>query len=202
MELVLRKLLKRRIGGMVNRLHCPVWDSMRTLLQAVLTLALVASGFATTLERLSVDEMIQKSTSIVRGRVIDVSTVQRGNLIYTVYRLSIVERLKGVSTASTTDVYVPGGAINGYRQTFAGSPVLGTGSDYVVFIWTSPRGINQLIGLGQGIFEVKASASGESVLSRGPLDADVVDSTGRSVTDQGVKLSLTNLRSRIRQEAK
>ena len=175
---------------------------MRTLLQAVLALALVASGFATTLERLSVDEMIQKSTSIVRGRIIDVSMVQRGNLIYTVYRLSIVERLKGVSTASTTDVYVPGGALNGYRQTFAGSPVLGAGSEYVVFIWTSPRGINQLIGLGQGAFEVKASATGESVLSRGPLDSDMVDSSGRSVTDLGAKLSLTNLRGRVRQEAK
>jgi hypothetical protein len=187
---------------MVTGLHYFLWDSMRTLLQAVLALALVASGFATTLERLSVDEMIQKSTSIVRGRVIDVSTVQRGNLIYTVYRLSIVERLKGVSTASTTDVYVPGGAINGYRQTFAGSPVLGTGSDFVVFIWTSPRGINQLIGLGQGLFEVKAGGSGDAILSRGPLDAEMVDSTGRVVTDVGAKLTLSNLRGRVRQEVK
>ena len=172
---------------------------MRKLLTLGIAALLAGMVSATTLERLSLDQMVQKSMSIVRGRVLDTASVQRGNVIYTVYRLQVSERLKGAAGSSTVEVYVPGGTKSGYRQSFAGSPVMQSGAEYVVFIWTSPSGINQAIGLGQGVFDVKSIASGETVLSRGTLDAQMVDSSGRAVEDQGLKLTLGRLRQAVSQ---
>ncbi|MBI5280389.1 MAG: hypothetical protein HY858_01815 [Candidatus Solibacter usitatus] len=172
---------------------------MRILLQFGIAALLAGMVSATTLERLTLEDMVQKSMSIVRGRVLDSTSVQRGNVIYTVYRLQVSERLKGAGGASSVEVYVPGGAKAGYRQSFAGSPVMETGAEYVVFIWTSPRGINQAIGMGQGVFDVKAKPGSETVLSRGTLDAQMVDATGRAVEDQGLKLTLGRLRQVVTQ---
>lgn len=169
---------------------------MRPALLIALICTLVPA-WATTLEKLSVDDMVSKSTAIVRGRSLGSATTQRGSVIYTVYRLQVTEVLKGSSSA-TTEVYVPGGIYGGFKQSFAGSPALVPNTDYVIFLWTSPKGVTQVIGLGQGVFEVKASATGEAVLSRGPLEADMVDGTGRSVEDQGLKLTLGRLTQRVR----
>lgn len=168
---------------------------MRLLVQSVLAVALALAAWATTLERLTLDEMILKSTAIVRGTVLESSAVQRGNIIYTVYRLQVSERIKGGSSASTTEIYLPGGAIGGFRQSFAGTPQLNRGAEYVVFLWTSPKGIPQAVGLGQGVFDVKSSSTGELILSRGPLEAEVLDAAGKPVTDLGLKLTLNSLRA-------
>ncbi|QOY89452.1 hypothetical protein [Paludibaculum fermentans] len=174
---------------------------MARILQSVLAL-LVATGLgATTLERLTVDQMVEKSTSIVRGKVLSAAPVQRGSLIYTVYRVQVAEWIKGVSTTSTTEVYVPGGVINGRRQSIAGAPALEVGGEYVVFVWVSPSGTPYIIGLSQGVLSVRMSATtAEAVLLRGPIeDAQVVDANGQPSTDSGLKLSLSNLRLRARQ---
>jgi hypothetical protein len=173
---------------------------MRPALHLALLCALAPAG-ATTLEKLSVDDMVQKSTSIVRGRALGATSTQRGSIIYTVYRVQIAEVLKGSIAAGTTEVFVPGGSFNGLRQSFAGSPSLATGTEYVIFLWTSPKGIPQVIGLGQGVFEVKLSASGEKILSRGPIDADFLDASGQHVHDDGLKLTLSRLQQRVRQIA-
>lgn len=169
---------------------------MRPALHLALLCTLVPA-WATTLEKLSVDDMVQRSTAIVRGRALGSATAQRGNVIYTVYRVQVSEVLKGAYSAGVTEVYVPGGVYGGYRQSFAGSPSLSAGADYVIFLWVSPKGIPQVIGLGQGVFEVKTGASGEVVLARGALDADMVDGAGREVQDQGLKLTLGRLRQRV-----
>lgn len=156
-----------------------------------------ASLFATTLEKLSVDEMIQKSTSIVRGTVISTSSVQRGSLIYTTYRLKVSEHLKG-QTPDIVDVSVPGGAYGKLRQTIPGAPALNTGPEYVIFIWTSGNRINHIIGLSQGLFSVSLDSQGLPRISRGAATVPVVDSSGRAVADEGLTMSLRELNQRVR----
>src|SRR5579875_2721629 len=48
-----------------------------------------------TLERLSLNDMIQKSTAIVRGTVTGSHVAQQGALIYTHYTVHVTERFKG-----------------------------------------------------------------------------------------------------------
>ena len=92
-----------------------------------------------TLERLSLDDMIAKSTLIVRGKVAGASAAASGPVIYTHYTVQVSERFKG-QAASTIDVTVPGGTANGLRQTFAGAPTLKPGDDFLFFLYTGRDG--------------------------------------------------------------
>mgnify|MGYP000947739034 CR=1 FL=1 len=171
---------------------------MTRVLQFVFALTLAMGLGATTLEKLTVDQMVAQSTSIVRGRVTSSAAVQRGNLIYTVYRVQVTEWVKGGSGA-TAEVYVPGGVVNGRRQSIAGAPSLASGTEYVIFVWTSPKGTPHIIGLSQGVLSVQSTGSSEAVLARGPIeDAQVVDSQGEPTSDAGLKLTLSSLRARAR----
>lgn len=171
---------------------------MRRLFYTLGLVLLCGVTGATTLEKLSLDDMVQKSTAVVRGRMTGSSSLLRGSMIYTVYRVQVTEVLKGQLTPGTAEVYVPGGTYGRYRQSIAGSPVLEPAKDYVLFLWKSPRGLLQVIGLSQGVFELKQSASGEPVLVRGRIDAEFVDSRGRAVADGGLEVPLSGLRESIR----
>ncbi len=152
---------------------------------------------ATTLERLSLDEMAAKSHIIVRATVLGQTAMQRGSLVYTVYSLKVSEKLKG-DAGETLRVSVPGGTIGRIRQSFAGTPTLQTGSEYVVFVWKGQSGILHIIGLSQGLFDLKVNQAGETVLMRGVLDAELVDKSGKEVQSQPVTLTLEGLRRMVR----
>lgn len=152
---------------------------------------------ASTLQRLSLTDMIQKSNLIVRGTIQPgTSAALRGSLIYTHYQLSVTTAFKG-SPGATIDVAVPGGALKGIQQPVAGAPTLTAGQDYVLFLWTSKSGLTQVIGLSQGLFSVTTNAQGQVTVSRGVPTSPMLDSSGNSVTDSGLQMPLTQLTSKI-----
>jgi hypothetical protein len=156
---------------------------------------------AATLEYLSLDEIAGKSTAIVRGRVVSTGTGARGALIYTRYTVQVLERLKGPES-SQVDVVVLGGASQGLSQTFSGAPQLGSGVEYVLFLWTGPSGLTQIIGLSQGVFRLQKDDQGELIATRAAASETMLDpKTGRLVNDQAIRLRLTDLRSRVRTAA-
>jgi len=158
-------------------------------------LLLASSAWATTLEQLSVEQMIQQSSAIVRAKVAGSFTANRNGTIYTYYHLQITENLKS-STPATVDVAVPGGSVGRVMQSVAGAPELKPGGEYVLFLWTSRSGLTQIIGLSQGAFDVRANAAGP-VVSRPAASDQMLDARGHVVVDSGVKLSLSDLRARI-----
>ncbi len=170
---------------------------MRPLWAILLATVSALGAAATTLEKLSLDEMVQKSTAVVRARASAAGAVQRGSMIYTVYRLQVSETLKGSMPAAGAEVHVPGGTYGRYRQSIAGSPVLEPGVEYVLFLWASPRGLLQVIGLSQGVFQLKTSSNGEGLLVRSRIEAELVDRAGRAVEDGGMTLTLEHLREKI-----
>jgi hypothetical protein len=152
---------------------------------------------AATLERLSLDEMISRSTAIVRGSVADSWTTFTGRDIYTHYRISVDERFKGPTQASV-EVLVHGGVYGTYHQTPSGSPVLRKGDPYVFFLWTNSRGETWITGMTQGLFALSGDESGNSIATRGPSRELMLDpATARPVKDSAVSFKLTDLRSRI-----
>lgn len=152
---------------------------------------------ATTLERLSLDEMIEKSTAIVRGRVGGCGAQFRGRIVYTFCSVQVLERLKGPE-ASLVSVATPGGNAGGVKQTFSGTPVLTQGTEHVFFLWTGRTGITQIIGLSQGLLQIKQSANGEMMVTRQASTETMLDPmTGRPVADAPVSMTLSDLRARI-----
>jgi hypothetical protein len=164
----------------------------------VLTCCVVPLQCAT-LERLSFDDMVSKSTAIVRGKVTSsfAAFAGTGPVIYTHYSIQVSERLKG-STGSTVDVAVPGGVVNNLRQSFAGAPTFNTGDEYVFFLWTSRAGLTQVIGLTQGLFSLAQDGSQDPMATRSASHELMLDrGTGQPVSDQPMLMHLSELRSRI-----
>jgi hypothetical protein len=173
---------------------------MRPVLTVVLLIgALVdpwVSAWATTLRKLSIDDMIQQSTAIVRVQVTGSSAAFRGKDIYSYYQLQVIENMKAVSPQSLA-VAVPGGVAGGVRQMVAGAPMLATGQEYVIFLWTSKSGLTQVIGLSQGLFAVTQNSAGAAVIVRPASISMMLNQSGQVVTDQPVSMTLTALRSEI-----
>lgn len=171
----------------MGRVALPVW----------VLICLLATARATTIERLSLDEMIVKSTAIVRGRVISSHAAIHKGLIYTHHSIQVLERWKGPAQ-STVDVVVPGGKANGLRQSFSGAPVLTEGAEFLLFLWTGKSGLTHVIGLSQGALNLTHDAKGEVVVARSAAAAVMLDSkTGKQVTDTGFVMRLKEISDRI-----
>jgi hypothetical protein len=165
----------------------------------VFALLLTSCGWllpGATLERLSLDDMIVKSTAVVRGTVVSSQAVLTGGLIYTHYQIRVTEAFKGRRTG-IIDVAVPGGVANGIRQAVSGAPEFQAGEDCVFFLWTSKAGLTQVIGLTQGIFQVTPGGRDPGV-TRVPSHELMLDkATHRPVQDATVNMKLSDLRSTI-----
>jgi hypothetical protein len=141
--------------------------------------------------------MIAKSTAIVRGKVTESWAAFSGPVIYTHYKVRVSERFKGFDQ-SVIEIVVPGGEANNLRQSFAGSPELNPGEDYVLFLWTGRTGTTMVIGLTQGLFSLDAQAPSDPMATRRATRELMLDpSNGKPVKDQTMVLRLSELRSRI-----
>jgi hypothetical protein len=169
---------------------------MRLVTTTLALLAVMASAWATTLLKLSTDQMIQQSTSIVRAKVAGSSTGYVGRDIYTTYQLQVTENLKSSSPASL-QVAIPGGVVGRYRQMVPGAPSLISGQEYVLFLWTSKSGLTLVMGLSQGLFAVTQDSSGNSILVRPAAIATMLNSAGQQVADQTISMTLAALRTEI-----
>jgi hypothetical protein len=158
---------------------------------AILCLCAVAAASAATLRQLSMDELTQSATAIVRARVVGSTASLSGSTIYTHYKLQVTETLKG---AALSDVVLPGGVVKGVRQSFPGVPELQQGPEYVLFLWTSSTGLTHVLGMSQGVFNISQLSDGSLQMGRGRIAETVHDAAGRVVVDQPVSLRLSDLR--------
>ena len=163
----------------------------------VWALAALISAQATTVTKASFDDLAAKSTSIVRGRVLGSYTATRGSLIYTYYKIQVLDRWKGPATPQV-EVQVPGGSSNGLQQNVAGAPELTEGAQYVLFLWTGPSRATHLLGLSQGVLDVSTNAAGEVTVVRPASDAVVVDSaTGLPSGPEPLQMKLSDFSNRV-----
>ena len=167
---------------------------------AILILAsasLVSTSRAPTLERLAFDDMIDQSTMVVRATVISSSGILQNGAIYTQYELAVTDKFKGGTRA--LKLFVPGGVAGGLRQLVPGAPTLVPGSEYLIFVWIGKSGRPQVIGLSQGLFNLhKDAVTGQWLAERPGVQEMMIDpKTGRPVTDETVRMKLTDIKARV-----
>ena len=150
---------------------------------------------ATILQQLTLDEMAQKSTSIVRARVTASSEEVRGGDVFTFYKFETLETLKSGRTAQ--EVAVPGGVAGGMRQAVAGASTLRAGQEYVLFLWAGRSGMTQLMGMSQGLFSVERTTAGDGLASRAAAGEQMLDAAGRAVRDEALSMPLTELKAKV-----
>ncbi|MGO9262813.1 MAG: hypothetical protein ACLQU1_42020 [Bryobacteraceae bacterium] len=150
-----------------------------------------------TLQQLSMNDLIVKSTAIVHGKVASSSASFSGKLIYTHYAVQVSEQFKGGNQTSI-DVVVPGGTVGNLRQSFSGTPSFNVGDDYVFFLWTSRAGLTQVLGLTQGLFSVAQDGSSDPATTRTASHEPMLSATsGQQVKDQTLTMKLSQLRALI-----
>jgi hypothetical protein len=161
-------------------------------------LVYLAAGvcLAATLEQMSLDDLIQKSTSIVRGRAVSSQAVQDGAFIFTIHRLEVAEQWKGAA-ADEIEIALPGGSVSGIHQRFGGVPQMEEGREFIVFLWQGPSGRTQITGLSQGLFEV-SRGSGSPVVRRKPNADVVIAPKGGVVESTAIEMPMADLAALIR----
>jgi hypothetical protein len=105
----------------------------------------------------------------------------------------VSDRWKGTG-GPVVDLALQGGAIDGLRQTWPGTPELEEGREYVLFLWHSPSGLNLIIGLSQGLFEVNGPA--EEAVQASSKEA-MVDGSGAQTTAAPVRMKLAEMRKYV-----
>jgi hypothetical protein len=170
----------------------------RYVIFAMLVTSCVLPLPSATLERLSLDDMITRSTTIVRGKVAASWAAYTGSVIYTHYQIQVSEQFKGTPRDSV-EVMLPGGTAKGLSQSFSGSPVLKQGDEFVFFLWTSKGGITWITGLTQGLFSLPPGDAGTDRVATRAASAELMldQHTSRPVKDTALTMSLSELRSRI-----
>src|SRR5580658_5228268 len=168
------------------------------LMRVALCLALwLAPACGATLELLSLNDLISKSTTIVQAQVTSSSASYSGTVIYTHYQVKVLAQWKGASQ-SAIDVMVPGGTANGIRQTYAGVPQLATGQPYVLFLWKSSQGRMYPMGFTQGVFNLLTDSSGNVAAAQTPTTETILaPGTGQVVKSQPIDMPLPQLISAI-----
>jgi hypothetical protein len=169
---------------------------VRHFLHILALIGCLAPLHGATLERLTLDEMIGKSTAIVRGKVTASSAAFSGPVIYTHYTIQVSEQYKG-NPVGSVDVVIPGGAASGMRQSFSGVPVLDQGAEYVLMLWTGKDGMTQVIGLTQGLFAVPAGGTDPLAIRTATRELMLDRQSGQPVKDETLTMHLSELRSRI-----
>jgi hypothetical protein len=154
---------------------------------------------ATTLQQLSLGEMAQKSTAIVRAKVTGAVEVLRGTDVYTVYQLETFETVKAPNGIKPAEVAVPGGVAGGLRQIVPGVPQLRAGQEYVLFLWTSRSGLTQLMGMSQGLFTVERTTAGDIIVTRAAAGEQMLDGAGRAVRDEALSMPWPELKKKAMQ---
>ncbi len=142
-------------------------------------------------------DLIAKSTAIVRGTVQGSFTAYAGPVIFTHYRVQVSEKWRGAASAMV-DVAVPGGIVNGVRQTYGGAPQFQPGGEYVLFLWTGKSGMTQIMGFSQGVFAVVQDDSSDPDVARSATHELMLDAiTHNQVNDQQLTMRLSVLRSLV-----
>ena len=180
-----------------GRICANIRTVVRFLLVAMCLIPGAAPLSGVTMQQLSMDDLAVKSTAIVRGHVVDSYTALAGATVYTHYRVAVSDIWKGANISSM-DVALPGGTASGVRQTYAGVPQLNIGTDYVLYLWTSPvSGITMPTGFSQGIFAVTSDAASNLIISRSATAELMLNSNGQPVQDRAVSMRLLDMKSQV-----
>src|SRR5260221_1986619 len=139
-----------RCNNMGNRLRRKL---LWTLFYIGLTV-LAAAASATTLVRLSFDDLVEKATAVTRARCVDSISVWRNGEIWTDTEFEVLEVSKGTS-AGVLRISLPGGRVHHVPSHVDGVPVFRPGEEAYLFLWRGRGPGTFVLGLTQGTFRFR-----------------------------------------------
>lgn len=154
---------------------------------------------------LRIEELAEKSTHVVRGRVTGVTAAwnQDRTAIVTHVEFDVAETMQGTPLSGKIHVTQLGGEAEGVAMSYGGRPVFVAGEELVLFLNQRSSENWIVIGLQQGKMEVQTHPdTGEQVAVRSMVGVDYgTDEAGnlRAVSEQDSSwINLSDLRVRLR----
>jgi hypothetical protein len=121
---------------------------------ALLTMVLTVSAFATTVKKMELPELVSLSDSIVEGTVESVEARWEDKSIYTYTSIRVDEGMKGAPRRALM-VRQPGGKIGSLNVNAPGTPQFKQGDQVIVFLRDRRDGTFDVVGLGQGKYDIQ-----------------------------------------------
>lgn len=136
--------------------------AIRVVLAVFLAGPIAARADSTTVVRMSVEQLAQVATDIVRGRVISQESRwnETNTQIVTLTTIAVDQRLKG-RVPATVLVEQPGGTVGTIRSHVAGTVAFRLGGEYVLFLKPAMANPSRrlLVGMMQGAYRIYRDAS-------------------------------------------
>jgi hypothetical protein len=130
---------------------------MRIRLQSVLLclslLVCCADAMGTTLEKLSIQRMVDLAQEIVRARCVSSSARWDHGEIWTFTTFAIVETWKGSASMEVT-VRLLGGTMGPLTSNVSGAPRFRSGEEVILFLEPTKRGDLTVVSWEQGTFRI------------------------------------------------
>ena len=145
------------------------------------------SILSTTVEKFTLEDLVQKSGRIIVGKCL--STESRWNedntLILTTSRFVVSDALKG-TPGSVVTVITVGGTLDGITQTVSGMPQFVQEEEALLFLEPSRNGNWKPLGLSQGKFRiVRNDLTGESEVVHSLSGLQLYDPATRRLSHSG-----------------
>ena len=171
---------------------------MRIIISILVALLFLPAVRATTLARLSIDQLVAGSDAVARVRCAASESRWENGSIWTVTTVEVVETLKG-SLPGKIAVRLPGGRVGHLTATVGGAPKFNPGDEAVVFLERSRAGGFTVAGWVEGTFRISRDprTGGETVTQDSSAFA-VFDTATRTFHTEGIhRMPIMEFRARI-----
>jgi len=172
--------------------------STRIILILLLAFLFLPAIRATTLARLSLDQMAAGSDAVARVRYANAESRWENGAIWTVTTLEVVETIKG-NLPREIAVRLPGGHVGHLTASVGGVPRFHPGDDAVVFLQRSRAGGFTVAGWAEGTFRISRDprTRGETVTQDSSAFA-VFDAATRTFHTEGIRrMPVEEFRARV-----
>ena len=150
-----------------------------TLIRRIFLIAWVTlagtPALATTLQKLTFEEMVERSALIIQGEVVSVRPAESDNLLYTRVLFKVDDVLKGENPGEFIELDFLGGEESGARISVSGQDIPPKGERGFYFIENpDTRSVNPLTGWSQGHFRILTDPKGIETLET-DIQVDIVE---------------------------
>jgi len=172
--------------------------SVRTVLKFAVLLGAATSIHATTLARLSLDQLAAAADATARLRCTGAQSRWENGQIWTVTSFDVMETMKGALPARIT-VRLPGGRVGHLTTTVDGTPKFNTADEAVVFLERSRAGEFSVAAWVEGTFRIRRDPrTGLETVTQDSSNFAVFDAATRTFHTEGIRrMPMEQFRERV-----
>jgi hypothetical protein len=168
------------------------------ILVTLAALCFTAALRATTLARLSLDQLAAAADSVARVRCVAAESRWENGAIWTVTTFDVVDTMKG-NLPAQVKVRLPGGRVGHLSATVDGTPKFNPGAEAIIFLEPSRPGAYSVAGWVEGTFRItRDPRTTRETVTQDSSAIEVFDTATRSFITEGVRrMPVEQFRARV-----